>query len=152
MFILFTGLILGACSTTNNHRDILFIRTSRLIDGINDSVYKDLDVIVISGRIAGVGRDLAVPKNARLIDFRKYTVLPYPLRAFPVPSRAGDAMPAIKHATYLAAKELGIENRTGSIGPGMAADFIGVTGDPMTDSNALRKVQVEMKNGLLQSK
>lgn len=56
-------------------------------------------------------------------------------------------MAAIVEATYNAAESLGMENRIGSIAPGMEADIIGVAGDPEEDITALRRVVFVMKGG-----
>jgi imidazolonepropionase-like amidohydrolase len=56
-------------------------------------------------------------------------------------------MAAIVSATSLAAESLGMADRIGSLAPGMAADIIGVEGDPVADITALRQVRFIMKDG-----
>ena len=58
-----------------------------------------------------------------------------------------DPMAALVEANYTAAESLGLEDRIGSIAPGMEADIIGVLGDPTQDITALRRVVFVMKGG-----
>ena len=54
---------------------------------------------------------------------------------------------AVKGVTVNAAKMCRIDQRTGSIQPGLAADLIAVDGDPLEDISALRQVAFVMKQG-----
>jgi len=56
-------------------------------------------------------------------------------------------MDAIVSMTSLAALSLGLQDRIGSIAPGMEADLIGVDGDPREDPTALRRVIFVMRGG-----
>ena len=56
-------------------------------------------------------------------------------------------MAAIISATSLNAEALGLGDRIGSIAPGMEADLIAVSGDPLTDITSLRRVRFVMKGG-----
>lgn len=56
-------------------------------------------------------------------------------------------MEAIVSMTSLAAESLGLQDRIGSIAPGLEADFVAVEGDPLTDVTALRRVGFVMKHG-----
>jgi len=58
-------------------------------------------------------------------------------------------MDAIISATSRAAESLGMSDRIGAIAPGLAADIIGLDGDPSTDITALRRVRFVMKNGVI---
>lgn len=54
---------------------------------------------------------------------------------------------AIVSATSLAAKSLGLDRTVGALEAGMAADLIGVEGNPLEDITALRRVRFVMKGG-----
>lgn len=56
-------------------------------------------------------------------------------------------MEAIVSATSLAAESLELDDRIGSIAPGMEADIIAVDGDPLQDISALHRVRFVMKGG-----
>jgi len=56
-------------------------------------------------------------------------------------------MDAIKAATSLAARCLGIDQRTGVLKPGLEADLIAVDRDPLADVGALRDVVLIVNNG-----
>lgn len=56
-------------------------------------------------------------------------------------------MDAIVAMTSLAAESLRMQDRIGSIAPGMEADMVAVEGDPLTDITVLRKVGFVMKGG-----
>jgi imidazolonepropionase-like amidohydrolase len=59
------------------------------------------------------------------------------------------AMDAIAGATSLAAEALGLGDRIGAIAPGLDADLIAVSGDPVADIAALSRVVFVMKGGKL---
>ena len=52
------------------------IRAGRLIDGRSPEPISDVVILIEGDRIAGVGRDLAVPAGVRILDLSAYTVLP----------------------------------------------------------------------------
>jgi imidazolonepropionase-like amidohydrolase len=56
---------------------------------------------------------------------------------------------ALSTATQGAAALLGIQDRVGTIGAGMAADFVLLDGDPLADIRNTRKIAVVVKDGML---
>jgi hypothetical protein len=79
-----------------------------------------------------------------------------PLETLPIPRSycslsyvaAGLPPAAILQAmTVNAARLLGVEKERGAIKPGLAADIIAVTGNPLEDPRVLRKVSFVMKDG-----
>jgi imidazolonepropionase-like amidohydrolase len=58
-----------------------------------------------------------------------------------------DPMAAIMSATSISAASLGLQDKIGSIAPGMDADIIAMDGDPLSDVTAARRVVFVMKAG-----
>ncbi|HKW33030.1 MAG TPA: amidohydrolase family protein [Candidatus Acidoferrum sp.] len=58
-----------------------------------------------------------------------------------------DPMAALVSANSVAAEALRIQDRTGSIAPGLDADIIALDGDPLKDITAVRRVAFVMKSG-----
>ena len=58
-------------------------------------------------------------------------------------------MQAIKSGTSLAAELLGQQDRFGTVAPGMLADLVAVTGDPLRDITELQRVTFVMKGGTI---
>ncbi|OLC98324.1 MAG: amidohydrolase [Acidobacteria bacterium] len=58
-----------------------------------------------------------------------------------------DPMAALVSANSLGAEALGLQNRIGSIAPGLEADIIALDGDPLKDITAVRRVVFVMKGG-----
>ncbi len=56
-------------------------------------------------------------------------------------------MDTILSATSIAAESLGMADRIGSIAPGMEADLVAVSGNPLDDITAVRRVVFVMKGG-----
>ena len=59
------------------------------------------------------------------------------------------AMQAMVSAQSLAAQALSLDKNIGTISPSMHADIIAVSGDPLTDITAVRKVVFVMKDGVV---
>jgi imidazolonepropionase-like amidohydrolase len=58
-----------------------------------------------------------------------------------------EPLQAIRSATSVAARVLGLEAETGGIAPGLAADLIAVEGDPASDLKALDAVRLVIADG-----
>ena len=58
-----------------------------------------------------------------------------------------EPLQAIRSATSVAARVLGLERETGTVAPGLAADLIAVEGDPATDLKALDAVRLVIADG-----
>jgi imidazolonepropionase-like amidohydrolase len=56
-------------------------------------------------------------------------------------------MEAIKAATSVSAECMGVEKRTGSIRPGLEADFVAVERDPLSDVRNLQDILLVINNG-----
>jgi imidazolonepropionase-like amidohydrolase len=66
---------------------------------------------------------------------------------FRVQTCGQDPMAAMVSANSLAAEALGVQDRAGSIAPGLDADIIALDGDPLKDITAVRRVVFVMKGG-----
>lgn len=79
-------------------------------------------------------------------------VMPHGLTAREIEYRVSlgeSAMHAIVAATSLNAEILGLEDRIGSVAAGKFADLIAVSGNPLTNIDALRSVRFVMKGGVV---
>jgi imidazolonepropionase-like amidohydrolase len=92
---------------------------------------KHKDLKIIMGTDANAG---AHGRNAEEIIYR-------------VQKGGQPAMDAIVAATSLNATALSMQDRVGTLVPGMEADLIAVDGNPVTDITALRRVVFVMKGG-----
>jgi imidazolonepropionase-like amidohydrolase len=61
-------------------------------------------------------------------------------------------MDAIVSATSLSAQSLGLGDKIGTIAPGMEADIVAVSGNPLEDITAVRRVAFVMKGGKMYRK
>src|SRR5207245_11250995 len=57
-----------------------------------------------------------------------------------------EPLQAIRSATSVAARVLGLESETGAVAPGLVADLIAVEGDPATDLKALDAVRLVIRS------
>jgi imidazolonepropionase-like amidohydrolase len=55
---------------------VTVIRAGALFDGTSETVQRDVTIIIRDGRIAEVGRGLATPAGAQLVDLSGHTVMP----------------------------------------------------------------------------
>ena len=58
-------------------------------------------------------------------------------------------MDAIRAATIVPARYLGIDDKLGSVAPGKTADIVAVPGDPLADVHVLERVSFVMKEGVV---
>ena len=58
-------------------------------------------------------------------------------------------MDAIRSATIVPAKYLGIDDRLGSLEVGKVADIVAVPGNPLDDVRVLERVSFVMKDGVI---
>jgi imidazolonepropionase-like amidohydrolase len=56
-------------------------------------------------------------------------------------------MDVLRAATSVAAVALGLEQETGRVAAGLAADLLAVAGDPLADISVLADVRLVMANG-----
>ena len=91
--------------------------------------HKDLKIIMGTDANAG-----AHGRNAEEVIYR-------------VQKGGQPAKDAIVAVTSLNAASLGLQDRIGTLAPGMEADLIAVDGNPLTDITALRRVVFVMKGG-----
>jgi len=66
---------------------------------------------------------------------------------FRVQTCGQDPMSALVSANSLAAEAMGLQDRIGSLAPGLEADIIALDGDPLKDITATRRVVFVMKGG-----
>jgi imidazolonepropionase-like amidohydrolase len=70
------GLIVALLAATPAQSETLYIKTGALIDVVAGRALKGKCIIVNGERIMSVGRCTKPPKAARIIDWRRYTILP----------------------------------------------------------------------------
>jgi imidazolonepropionase-like amidohydrolase len=97
------------------------------------------EAIRVPGLKVLFGTDAVAGAFGRLIDELVYRV----------ETGGQDPMAAIVSATSLAAESLGLQDRIGSVAPGMEADLIAVEGNPLQDIRALTRVRFVMKGGVV---
>jgi imidazolonepropionase-like amidohydrolase len=68
-------LVVGL-SVSSSFAQTIAIRAGRLIDGYSDRPFENVTVLIEKNKIVSLGRDLAVPGNATVVDLSNKTVLP----------------------------------------------------------------------------
>lgn len=71
-----SGVIAAVVAVHAEEEQVLVIRAARLLDGTAAPPIENAVVIVRSGRIEQVGRGLAVPAGARVLDLGAHTIVP----------------------------------------------------------------------------
>jgi len=99
------------------------------IDALRRARAKQVKIVFGTDAVAG-----AHGRNAEEFVFRVQTC-------------GQDPMAALVSANSLAAEALGIQDRAGSIAPGLDADIIALDGDPLKDITAVRRVVFVMRGG-----
>lgn len=69
-------LVLSSIATQVWADSVVVIRAGHLFDATSERLQADMTVIVRDGRIAEVGRNLAVPEGAEVVDLSGWTVMP----------------------------------------------------------------------------
>jgi len=70
-------ILLSSCAAVRPaQNEVVLIHCGRIIDGVNDRVREDIDLIITNGKISSIGKNLVIPAAARRIDLSAYTVLP----------------------------------------------------------------------------
>ncbi len=71
------SLLLQTCLfVSSSFAQTIAIRAGYLIDGDNDKPFENVTILVEKNKIVNLGKDLAVPANATVIDLHDKTVLP----------------------------------------------------------------------------
>ena len=73
VFVFFTGAL---AQPQQANLPVVVIRAGRVFDSENGAFLPARDIIVRGNLIESVGENLPVPAGARVIDLRRYTVLP----------------------------------------------------------------------------
>jgi imidazolonepropionase-like amidohydrolase len=74
--ILFILAMLMFLSFSGYSEQIYAIKAGRLIDGKSDTIHWDVTVVIKGNKIAAVGKNIDIPKEAVILDFSDKTVLP----------------------------------------------------------------------------
>ena len=94
----------------------------------------------------------AVAAGATLLYGTDGGVLPHDMGGWQfeiMVERSMTPMQAIKSATSVAAKHMGLDNEIGALRMGLRADIVAVRGDPLADITILRSVSLVIKDGVL---
>lgn len=73
VFLLFLSPLLFAQTPADS---VLLIRNVSVWDGVSDDLNRNMQVLVVHNQIRQVGRTVAEPKGARVIDGKGYTLIP----------------------------------------------------------------------------
>lgn len=104
-----------------------------------------LDVLVLQRRMFEVGARFVLGSDAG-IPRTKFEDFPRSIEVA-VKTAGFSNMEAIQAATSSSAKMLGLDHQIGTLEPDKMADMIIVTGDPLEDIVALRKLDMVIKSG-----
>jgi imidazolonepropionase-like amidohydrolase len=119
------------CPTMNVHAQTLRDRFGDALEKVIMGLYSR-GVQIIAGTDAGIDN---CPHGAYVCGLEGLAEAGMPTAA------------VLDAATMLAARALGVDDRTGSITPGKDADLIAVRGDPLTDISALHRIELVVARG-----
>ncbi len=74
--ILLSAVLSVSLFVSSSFAQTIAIRAERLIDGYSDRPFENVTVLVEKNKIVSLGRDVAVPANATIVDLGNRTVLP----------------------------------------------------------------------------
>ncbi len=66
----------GGAGSAQDTAETTVLRAARMFDGTSERLRSDAIVVVRGGRIVDVGRDAAIPENARIVDLGDATLMP----------------------------------------------------------------------------
>jgi imidazolonepropionase-like amidohydrolase len=70
------AVILATLLCCSSNAQVTLVRAGRLIDPDSATVLTDQQILIVGNKFAAVGKQLRVPKDAKLIDLSNKTVLP----------------------------------------------------------------------------
>jgi 5-methylthioadenosine/S-adenosylhomocysteine deaminase len=70
------GVIFALSLCLASHAQVTVVRAGRLIDPDSATMLTDQEILIVGSKVAAVGKQLGVPKDANWIDLSDKTVLP----------------------------------------------------------------------------